>query len=75
MRYLPNKHGAGGSLRDQIIKQTVAAVNKTGRNYNTTVQSAVMNTQLLSTQVNKTGERYYPVATILAGNFESVAGE
>jgi len=75
MRYLINKHGAGGSLRDQLIKNAVASVNKTGRSYNTTVQSAAMNSQLKATSINKTGERYYPIATILTGNFESTAGE
>ena len=72
--YHLNKRGAGGSIREELIRETVARVTKTNRAFNTTTRSAVMNAQLLNRNVNSAGSRTYPKASLMAGNYSSAAG-
>ncbi len=73
---LKHRKGFGESKNKQIVRESVSNVNKLGRSYSTTIKQAAMNALLLTSNVNLVDNRtYIESGSIMAENFEAVAGE
>jgi hypothetical protein len=73
MRYFKKKKGAGGSIREELMRQSASNVSKAGRSFNTTTSSAIMNSRLMNPSVNGVRIRMYPVTTLMTGSYSSEA--